>query len=288
MMPVLGAAWALFVFATAAAFAQSSSCDRACLRDMTTRYLEAVVARNPEMLPLGPSARFTEDAVTLKLGEGLWKTATRLRPYRQDIIDVRQGVAAAFVVIEEGATPSLVALRLKIADRKISEIETMVVRNQKEGLLFEPNTLESASKAMLVVPDSSQRHPREEAVRIAETYPGGLKIGSFVAVDAPFASGAYRLENGRLMAGPGCTFLPGCNDIKNQKIPTLAEVEHRVVAVDEEMGIVLLRLDFGAGSVRGNNDSLVVFEAFKVYGGQIHAVEAFMEVMPRGTPSGWD
>jgi hypothetical protein len=31
-----------------------------------------------------------------------------------------------------------------------------------------------------------------------------------------------------------------------------------------------------------------VWEAFKVYGGQIHAVEAFMRVMPATTPSGWD
>jgi hypothetical protein len=27
---------------------------------------------------------------------------------------------------------------------------------------------------------------------------------------------------------------------------------------------------------------------FKVFGGQIHAVEAFMEKMPRGASSGWD
>ncbi len=32
----------------------------------------------------------------------------------------------------------------------------------------------------------------------------------------------------------------------------------------------------------------MVWEAFKVYGGQIQAVEAFMKNMPLGTPSGWD
>ena len=45
----------------------------------------------------------------------------------------------------------------------------------------------------------------------AERYPAGLKIGSFVKVDTPFAPEAYRFENGRLMAGPGCTFIPGCD-----------------------------------------------------------------------------
>jgi hypothetical protein len=34
--------------------------------------------------------------------------------------------------------------------------------------------------------------------------------------------------------------------------------------------------------------SLTCWEMFKVYRGQIHAVEAFMEIMPLGAPSGWD
>ena len=41
-------------------------------------------------------------------------------------------------------------------------------------------------------------------------------------------------------------------------------------------------MDFGPGSTRVAGDSLMVWEAFKVYGGQIHAVEAFMKNMPHG------
>jgi hypothetical protein len=32
----------------------------------------------------------------------------------------------------------------------------------------------------------------------------------------------------------------------------------------------------------------MVWEMFKVYSGQIHAVEAFMETAPLGTGFGWD
>jgi len=32
----------------------------------------------------------------------------------------------------------------------------------------------------------------------------------------------------------------------------------------------------------------IVWKAFKIYGGQIHAVEAFMRVMPASAGSGWD
>jgi hypothetical protein len=93
-----------------------------------TTYLNGLVAHNPSVLPAAADIKFTEDNVRKKLGEGLWQTATRLRAFRQDILDVKQNTAASLVVLEEGGSPALFTLRLKIADQKISEIETMVVR----------------------------------------------------------------------------------------------------------------------------------------------------------------
>lgn len=269
------------------AFAAQANCDRECLRGFITRYLDALTAHNPSALPLAPNVRFTEDTVEMKLGEGLWKSASRLRGYRQDFLDVRQGVAAAHVVLEEGGLPALFVLRLKVANQKLTEIETMVVRNQKEGALFNVNALQAAGKAMAIVPEKSQLLSREQAIKIAEFYPAGLTIGSFVTVDAPFAANAYRLENGGLMAGPGCT-RAGCENIKTQKIIAHPTLTYRVAAVDEELGIVLMRLNFGDTNSYGPGNALIVWEAFKVYDGQIHAVEAFMEIMPAKAGSGWD
>jgi len=79
--------------------------------------------------------------------------------------------------------------------------------------------------------------------------------------------------------------------MRSQQIPTLAEIRPRVVAVDEENGTVLLWMNFGAGSLpgpQGAGKSLVTFEAFKVHGGQVHAVEAVFEGMAAGAASGWD
>ena len=269
--------------------ANGATCDRECLRGEITQYLNALVAHNPGSLPVASNLKFTEDTVEMKLGESpLWKNATKLRPYRLDILDVREGVAASQVIIEESGSPVMLMLRLKVVDKKIAEVETQVTRSKAEGSIFDVEALQTPSKAMLMTLESSQRNTRQEAIKIAEHYPAGLKAGSFVTVDAQFAADAYRFENGRLMAGPGCTFMPGCVDIKGQKIPTLSEIKYRVAAVDEDLGIVLLRMDFGKGSSRVAGDSLMVWEAFKVYGGQIHAVEAFMKNMPMGTPSGWD
>jgi hypothetical protein len=272
--------------------AQQGACDRACLTDITTRYLNAVASRNPKAAPLAPNVRFTEDAREMKIGEGLWNTATRLRPYRVDFIDTREGVAAVHAVFEEGTTPVLFAARLKVVKRQITEAETMVVRNQSEGVLFAPDNLKEPTTTMRYQPTPAERMPREQMVALAARYPAGLRAGSFEKSDVPFAPNAYRFENGVRMAGPGCTFQPpSCENMRTQGIPTLPGVTERLIAVDEEMGTVLFRLDFGKGSLPGPKSqgmSLVTFEAFKVYGGQVHAAEAVFEGMPAGTPSGWD
>jgi hypothetical protein len=269
--------------------ARGATCDRECLRGYVTEYLAALVAHNPGSLPVASDVRFTEDTVEMKLGASpLWANASRLRPYRLDILDVTQGVAAAQAIVEEAGMPVMLMLRLKVANGKISEVETQVTRNKAEGAIFDVDALKAPSGAMLRKPTETERASREDAIKIAEHYPHGLQAGSFVTVDAPFTDDAYRFENGRLMAGPGCTFMPGCDHIKPQKIPKLAGLTYRVAAVDEDLGIVLLRMDFGPGSTRTAGDTLMVWEAFKVWSGQIHAVEAFMKSMPSGTPSGWD
>ncbi len=265
-----------------------AGCDRECLRGMITGYLDAMVAHEPDSLPLAAKVRFTVDGADQKLGDGLWKTITGVRPYRWDILDVKQGVAGAHVVVEDGGAPALFVVRLKVADRKISEIETLVVHNQTEGMIYQVDALKTPSSAMTKLPERARLMSREDAIKAALHYPEGLKTGSFVKVDAPFADGTYRLENGQLMAGPGCTFFKGCDNIKTQGIPTLSELTASVAAVDEESGIVWLRMNFGKGSLIGRDGTLMVFEAFKTYGGQIHAVEAFMKAMPVGTKSGWE
>jgi hypothetical protein len=256
-----------------------------------TRYLDSLVKHDPSAAPLAPTVRITEDAVEIRPGEGIWKTATRLRPYRVDFIDVREGVAAVHAVLEEGATPVLFAARLKVAAGAITEIETMVVRSAAEGALFAPDNLKEPRPRMAYMPPPAERMPRDEMIRLAQRYPAGLRAGSFVTADVPFAPDAYRFENGVLMAGPGCTFQPpGCENMRTQRIPRLPDVKERLVAVDEEKGVVLFRLDFGKGSLPGRGGggrSLVTFEAFKVYGGQVHAAEAIFEGMPADTPSGW-
>ena len=264
----------------------AGTCSRECLRGFITQYLDAMVRHDPKAVPTAPTVRFTEDTKTLPLGEGLWKGASKIRPYRQDFLDVRGGIAASHIVVEENGTPVMLALRLKIENENITEIETMVTRSKAEGALFDIDKLTTPRAAMNVVPDPSQLMSRAELIRIAEIYAAGLKVGgNFDAVNAPFAPDAYRIENGTITAGPGAR--AGSENIRTQRIMAHPDITYRIAAVDEEMGIALLRLDFGDTKSYGPGNALTLFEAFKIYGGQIHAVEAFMDIMPENTPSGW-
>jgi hypothetical protein len=258
-------------------------CDRECLRGTVTQLLYSLVEHDVSGLPVADTLRVAEDAVEKPLAQvGLVRTVTGLRGFRQDIVDERAGVASALVVVEESGAPVLLVVRVKVVADELTEIELVATRSREEGLIFNLEGLSAPSAGMSYAPRPAQLASRQEAIEAALHYPEGLNAAqTFAAVNAPFAPDAYRLENGQVMAGPDCTFAPGCQDIATQSLAIferLGDVQTRVIAVDERMGIVLLRMAWGVREEGG--DQLTVWEAFKVYDGQIHAVEAFMRILP--------
>jgi hypothetical protein len=260
-----------------------TTCDRECLRGKVTQLLYAFLKHDVSKLPVANTLRVTEDAVEKPLARvSLVNTVTRLRGFRQDIIDERGGVAGAHVVVEESGAPVLLVVRLKVVADKLTEIELVATRSSAEGLIFNIDGLSAPSEVMNYTPRPEQLSTRDEAVKAALHYPEGLNAAkTFADVNAPFAANAYRYENGQVMAGPDCKFAPGCQNISTQSLAIfnrLGNVQTRVVAVDERMGIVWLRMAWGVRESGG--DQLTVWEAFKVYDGKIHAVEAFMRILP--------
>ena len=117
-----------FTAARAVPSAADTNCNRECLQSFITKYLDAMLAHDPVLLPCSAELKFTEDSEPMKLGEGLWKGVSSIRPYRRDVLDVARGIAASKVVVEEAGSPVLLQLRLKVVDRKITEVETMTAR----------------------------------------------------------------------------------------------------------------------------------------------------------------
>jgi hypothetical protein len=67
---------ALCIALASPAAAQGTACDRACLTGIADAYFAAIAAHDPAKAPVAPNAKFTEQTQVLKVGEGLWKTAS--------------------------------------------------------------------------------------------------------------------------------------------------------------------------------------------------------------------
>ncbi len=269
---------------TPASQTQAAGCDRTCLGETVQSYLASLVAHDPSLLPMTADVRFTEDGVDQEPGEGFWARATGVRDLRLEVLDPALSTAVGLAVMDEAGEMALLAFRLKVDGRAVSEIETLVVEPGGENPFMNRETLARPRAELLVGVPPELAESREEIVRIAQFYPDGLKAGSFVAVDAPFAPGARRMENGMILAGPDCTFNENCRDMKLQPSPERPTLTQRLLAVDEETGVAFYWL---AWIQQATGNWLVVWEAFKVYDGQIWAVDAFLETSDPAIGSGW-
>ncbi len=101
------------------------------------------------------------------------RSVTKLRGYRQDIIDERAGVAVAGVMVEEAGAPIMLVVRAKVdAEQKISELELVTTRSRADGMIFTIDTYSgAASKPMNLVPKPSQLADAREGDRDRHALP---------------------------------------------------------------------------------------------------------------------
>ncbi len=169
------------------------SCDRACLDGFVDRYLDALAADDPSRLPVTPTVKFTEDGQRLNLGDGLWNTATGKGTYKFYMEDVETGEVGFFGSMREAGEPIILALRLKIEGRKISEIETIVVRDVQDAQNLEKRDHPDAL-FMQAIP-ASERASRADLVQAANMYFSGMQLNDGKG-DYPFTDDCDRVENG--------------------------------------------------------------------------------------------
>jgi hypothetical protein len=264
--------------------APSAECDRACLGDLVTDYIDAVVAHDASGLPLADDLRFTENSVDMALGAGTWATIDGVQGFRQDYLDVEKQIAASHFVLTEGVNTILYTALLHLEDGEIAGIETLVQRITPETR-FQPTMLGQPLYGMNDPVPEGERQSRESMIQTALTYTEGLRVGTFVDI-APFSDQAYRIENGSFMAGYGCP-RESCPDIQTQDIIEHPDITTSIAAVDEENGAVLLWMNFGDTNSYGEGNALVTFEAFKTWGDEIHVVHAFFPILKKETERGW-
>ena len=269
------------------------------------QYLEALVANDPTRLPLTDDVKFTENTVQLKLGDGVWKTARAVK-YRQAVADPLQGQVGVFCTLEEGGEHlTLLALRLKVRDKKIAEVETMVSRYAGQDVAFKPKALVSPNPLLTETVPLAERVSRVQMIAIADLYLEGLEKNS--AEFIPLHQDCNRLENGLQTTNNqelGFPLSLSCT----QQIPLFTYMtkirDRRYAAVDEELGLVWCLVMFDVpGTVKTAEipgygviklaprtqypRSMLVAELFKIRNGMIHYIEALLTSVPLGTESGW-
>jgi hypothetical protein len=199
-------AGALSLAGISSATAAQAGCDRACLEGFVERYLDAVVAAQPSMVPLSPNVRFTEDGQRLLIGDGLWNTMKGKGKYRLFVTDVPAGQVTVLATIQEDHREpdkfngSLISLRLRVANNQINEVEQIVFRFPNEtGDNF--NRSYNRVDAMVTHPKYLQAVPANERMSRADLVAQGNKYFSGMQKndgkgDYPFAPECERDENG--------------------------------------------------------------------------------------------
>jgi hypothetical protein len=300
----------LLMFTVAAGSIFGQACDRACLEGFVDKYMDALVAHDPKLVPLAGTLKNTENGQRLEPGDGFWRTATAKGVYRLFVDDPQRGEVAFLGTMKEANIPVSVAIRLKIANQKISEIETFVVRTGMNGTNGAPE-LEKLGKpraAFLEPVPAAQRVSREELIKTANMYFSGLEKNDGKG-NYPVADDCDRLEDGQQttnnLNSPSATGKMSCKAaFESGAYHYVTRIrDRRFVAVDVERGLVFafvffdnaagkyrtFRLADGTETSAGPNRPWTweIAEMFKVQGGKIHQVESLLDQVPYGMGSGW-
>ena len=294
--------------------AAASSCDYACLTLVVDQYLKALVAHDPSQIPVAKGVRFTENTIPLALGEALWRTIDGLGSYKLYFADPEGGAAGIEATIRENGAPAILLLRLKVADRKISEIEMLVHRNAADALALEKfGQPDSAWRQPL---ETSQRTSRGAMIEIANSYFDGILKSS--ADSVPFDPKCNRILDGyQDTNNPTAkgwfdkdSFKPDAMGIRENMNTHIWSYIHsidprRIVVIDERAGIIVGMFMFnhpgnikfaevpGVGKVPMppvtlRPSSVLMGEFFKIEGGKIRRIEGVSIALPYGAKTGWE
>jgi hypothetical protein len=308
---------------SSSAFAQDTPCDRACLETTVDRFLDAFIKHDPKQVPLTRTVRFTENGQLLTVGDGSWRSMIGKGTYRLFVSDPRAGQVAFIGTLREenqqnkDGAAVLIALRLKVEKRQISEIELFVVRNENAAKNCEK--LGMPNRLFLEAVPQAERMSRADLVKTANMYFTGMQQNDGKGV-YPFTDDCDRFENGgqstnvppkpdETRADPKTATMYsnqwGCKEqFTSGLLHFVSRIrDRRYVAVDEERGLVFsfIFFDHMAGDTRHYTtpDGRAVTagpttpwtwelaEMFKLENGKIHRIEAILERSPYGMDSGW-
>jgi hypothetical protein len=242
--------------------------------------------------------------------------------YRLFVTDVPAGQVTFLGSIEEdhrepnSGTGSLIALRLKVKDQQITEIEQLVIRDEKAAARVNQMTPHPSYLQTIPV---SERMSRADLIATGNKYFTGLQQNDGKG-DYPFTADCNRIENGTQATNaptPAGEKRPdpktalnysgqwSCLDQFQSGLMHFVNRirDRRFVAVDEERGIVFAFafFDHSGGATRTFTTpsgrtvtagpvqpwTWQIAELFKIEKGKIRTIEALLHRSAYGMNSGW-
>ena len=178
------------------------ACDRECMVDFMKKYISALVKHDPKSVPFANEVKFVENTANIPVGKGLWVTASAIpTDFQIYAADPEVQQVACIVMMKEAGNDILLGARLKLEDKKISEVEHHVIRDLdsspfgKMGL----NNLKTPRPGLLEDVPEAERMPRWKLLEIGRTYYEALTREDGTL--SPFAKECERHENGMVTAG---------------------------------------------------------------------------------------
>jgi hypothetical protein len=301
--------------------AADAGLDRAALLKLADTYLEALVAHDPGKVSLAGDMKMVENVKRIKPGEGLWKTATSVPTEFKIVVPdpILQEVGGLVVMQNEGK-PAQVGFRLKLVNGKIVEAEHMIVAMRNAN---DPNLQKPRPALAQEIPDEyADSHGR--LIYIAKSYYDALDNNNGHL--APFASDCERHENGMRTAPSGGPSLSGAapgaaapraasllgmqdctSQIDSGAFQYITTIDNRRVEIaDTVTGLAIGFSHFRhpmtqkkfkiTGNPNRRESDMSTQKAFdmpalhiyKIWGGQIHEIEAIGIVAPFNAPTGWE
>jgi len=264
---------------------------RSELEGLRVRVLDAIVRNCACELPLASNVRYTENGVPVPIGTGLWQSTNGLRANGVDLSDPTSGQAGWLGALDERGLFTMIALRLRVVEGLIHEIEVIVVRPQKPAAgqllanatftMFTPpleHDLDPA--AFATAPDAKllEATPADRAtlIRAAQAHEAQL-----VAHERPVSAAARVRSNGHAVNA-------------TDRLPkTVKPRQHRVLLADPDRGLIL------DCALRDNPTSLhepafmtapwsdLHARLLKVEHGAVSVSEGLVARLPYGQGSGW-
>jgi hypothetical protein len=277
----------------------AATCAKACLEGIADHYRAAYVRHDPGLAPVAKNVRFTENNVEMRFPDASWDTVTEEVGPALTLSDPTTGNVGFYTAIMQNDTPGFLAVRLKVRDGRIVEIEHIL--STKRNLSGPPTPIgdvhEFKHDADMARPvPSGQRASRAELVALANGYFSTLEHNDGQIRGTRFSADASRFENGKEYTDIEKGFKSGFYAF-NDRVR-----DRDFFLVDEERGIVMSRafIDhkgvLDAYKLTDGTEKRSIFrepqtwsllEAFKIKNGMITGVEATFIGAPYYIRSPW-